>query len=96
MDLPDEVGLVLALIDGIAKLVGLDNLCAGELIMFSDVSGMTLNLDHGIADAAVLGWDDLLFQGDIAERMETELFMTVGPNQVGEILDPLGNNLLGA
>lgn len=94
MDLPTEIGLLVSLIDGVAKTVGLESVTSGEIIEFSEIYGLTLNINDNVSDSATLGSDDSIFEGDIVERSESELFINAGESQIGELLDSLGNDIL--
>lgn len=94
IEIPIEVGILISITDGVAKVVGIESLTSGELVEFSEIYGLSLNLNESTSDSATLGSDDSIFEGDVAERTETELFVQAGEEQIGEILDALGNDLL--
>jgi F0F1-type ATP synthase alpha subunit len=88
-----EVGLVLTIIDGVARVIALDHTFIGELLFVSDVKAVTLNLEFIISGLTVLGNDRDVEQGDLAERTFTELLIEVGFFLIGRIVDPAGNYL---
>jgi len=88
-----EVGLVLTIIDGVARVIALDNTFIGELILLTEVKAVTLNLEFLISGLTVLGNDRNVEQGDIAERIFTELLIEVGFSLIGRIIDAAGNYL---
>jgi F-type H+-transporting ATPase subunit alpha len=86
-----EIGLVLSMIDGVGRVIGLETLFMGELVNFSEVRAMTLNLERVISGLAVLGTDDAVLQADVAEKTGTELLIPVGLQMLNRAVDPLGN-----
>src|SRR5437764_563354 len=88
-----EVGLILSIIDGVARVIALDHTFIGELLILSQVRAVTLNLEFIISGLTVLGNDREVEQGDVAERTFTELLIEVGFFLVGRIIDPAGNYL---
>ncbi len=92
-----EVGTVLQVGDGIARLYGLSNVQAGELIEFpeSGVTGMVLNLEEDNVGAVLFGEVDAVKEGDEARRTEQIASIEVSEEMLGRVIDPLGNPLDG-
>lgn len=89
-----EIGLVMSVIDGIARLIGLETIFNGEVVEFdSGVYGIILNLESTAASAAIFSFDDMIQQDDVVERSFTELFIKVSFDLVGRVIDPAGNFL---
>lgn len=91
-----EVGQVLSVGDGIARIYGLDNVEAGELIEFqSGIKGMALNLESDNIGAVVFGQDSDIHEGDTVKRTGTIVSAPVGPGLLGRVVDALGNPIDG-
>ncbi|MEM1268746.1 MAG: F0F1 ATP synthase subunit alpha [Bacteroidota bacterium] len=92
-----EVGTVLQVGDGIARLYGLSNVQAGELIEFtgSDVTGMVLNLEEDNVGAVLFGDYDEVKEGDEARRTGRIASINVSEGMLGRVIDPLGNPIDG-
>jgi F0F1-type ATP synthase alpha subunit len=90
-----EVGLVLTMIDGVGRVVGLDDAAVGELIVLTTIKAVTLNLEFSITGLTVLGNDMEVEQGDLAERTYVELLIGVGFHLIGRIVDAAGNFIDG-
>ncbi len=91
-----ETGIVLSVGDGIARIYGLENAMAGELLQFpGDVMGMVLNLEEDNVGAAILGEDFLIKEGDLVRRTGRIVEVPVGDPLVGRVVDPLGNPIDG-
>ncbi len=92
-----EVGTVLQVGDGIARLYGLSRVQAGELIEFpaSGVTGMVLNLEEDNVGAVLFGDVDTVKEGDEARRTGRIASIRVGQGMLGRVVDPLGNPLDG-
>lgn len=88
-----EIGLVLTIIDGVARVIALDQTFIGELLIFLGIKALTLNLENFVTGVSILGNDRNVVQGDIAERTFTELLIEVGFFLVGRIIDPAANYL---
>jgi F0F1-type ATP synthase alpha subunit len=88
-----DLGVVLTLIDGVARVMALDATFIGELIILSSFKAMTLNLEYLITGLTVLGNDRAVEQGDIAERSFMELLVEVGFFLVSRVIDPAANFL---
>jgi F-type H+-transporting ATPase subunit alpha len=86
-----EVGTVLSVGDGIARVHGLANVMAGELVQFADgIMGMALNLEEDNVGVAIFGGDTAIREGDEARRTETIASVPVGEKLSGRIVDALG------
>ncbi len=91
-----EVGTVLQVGDGIARIHGLKNVMAGELIEFPhDVMGLVLNLEEDNVGAILFGEDTLIKEGDQVKRTGRVMEIPVGDAMIGRVVDPLGNPLDG-
>ena len=91
-----EVGYVVAVGDGIAKIYGMDNVQAGEMVEFaSGVKGMVLNLETDIVGVVIMGDDRSVSQGDMVKRTGDILSVPVGPAMLGRVVDALGNPIDG-
>ena len=92
-----EVGTVLQVGDGIARLYGLSNVQAGELIEFptSGVTGMVLNLEEDNVGAVLFGEADTVKEGHEARRTGRIASIRVGEGMLGRVVDPLGTPLDG-
>ncbi|MCL2660872.1 MAG: F0F1 ATP synthase subunit alpha, partial [Acidobacteriaceae bacterium] len=88
----DEVGTVISLGDGIARVHGLDKVMAGELIEFPhNVAGLAMNLDEDQVGAVLLGDYTELKEGDQVKRTGRIMSVPVGEAMVGRVVDALGN-----
>ncbi len=91
-----ETGIVLSVGDGIARIYGLENAMAGELLSFPhDVYGMVLNLEEDNVGAALLGEDYLIKEGDIVKRTGRIVEVPVGDALIGRVVNPLGQPIDG-
>jgi F-type H+-transporting ATPase subunit alpha len=87
----DEVGTVISLGDGIARVHGLDKVMAGELIEFPHgVAGLAMNLDESEVGAVLLGDYTLIKEGDEVKRTGTIMSVPVGEALIGRVVDALG------
>jgi F-type H+-transporting ATPase subunit alpha len=87
----DEVGTVMSLGDGIARLHGLDKVMAGELIEFPhNVAGIAMNLEEDQVGAVLLGDYTEIKEGDTVKRTGRIMSVPVGDNLVGRVVDALG------
>jgi len=92
-----ETGTILSVGDGIARVYGLENALAGELIQFpGDVVGMVLNLEEDNVGIALFGSDAHLHEGDEVRRTGNIVDIGVGPAMMGRVVDALGNPIDGA
>ena len=91
-----EVGSVLSVGDGIARIHGLDNVQAGEMIEFSNgTQGMALNLEADNVGAVIFGADTDIAEGDTVKRTGTIVDVPVGKGLLGRVVDALGNPIDG-
>jgi F-type H+-transporting ATPase subunit alpha len=86
-----EVGTVLQVGDGIARIHGLDNVMAGELVTFSTgVNGMVLNLEEDSVGVVILGEYRDIKEGDTVKRTKRIASVPVGKELLGRVVNPLG------
>jgi F-type H+-transporting ATPase subunit alpha len=88
----EEVGSVISVGDGIARIHGLDKCMAGEMIEFPhDVYGIALNLEEDQVGAVLLGDYTEIKEGDIVKRTNKIMSVPVGDGLIGRVVDALGN-----
>ncbi|QJU58801.1 F0F1 ATP synthase subunit alpha [Sphingomonas sp. AP4-R1] len=91
-----EVGTVLSVGDGIARIHGLDNVQAGEMVEFANgVQGMALNLEADNVGVVIFGTDSEIKEGDVVKRTGTIVDVPVGKGLLGRVVDGLGNPIDG-
>ena len=91
-----EVGTVLSVGDGIARIHGLDNVQAGEMVEFANgVQGMALNLEADNVGVVIFGSDAEIKEGDTVKRTGTIVDVPVGKGLLGRVVDGLGNPIDG-
>ena len=91
-----EVGQVLSIGDGVARVYGLDNVCAGEMVEFSNgAKGMALNLETDNVGVVIFGDDRGIREGDTVKRTGTIVEVPVGKGLLGRVVDALGNPIDG-
>ena len=91
-----EVGQVLSVGDGIARVYGLDNIQAGEMVEFPNgVQGMALNLETDNVGIVIFGDDREIKEGDTVKRTGSIVDVPVGKGLLGRVVDPLGNPIDG-
>jgi len=91
-----EVGKVLSVGDGIARVYGLDNVQAGEMVEFpGNVRGMALNLEADNVGVVIFGSDRDIKEGDTVKRLGTIVDVPVGKGLLGRVVDALGNPIDG-
>ncbi len=91
-----EVGQVLSVGDGIARIYGLDNVQAGEMVEFADGSkGMALNLESENVGVVIFGDDRAIKEGDTVKRTGAIVDTPVGKELLGRVVDGLGNPIDG-
>jgi F-type H+/Na+-transporting ATPase subunit alpha len=91
-----EVGTVLSVADGIARVHGLENCMSFEMLEFPhDVTGLALNLESDNVGAVLFGKWEQIVEGDTVKRTNRLLEIPVGEGLLGRIIDPLGNPLDG-
>ena len=92
----EEVGSVISVGDGIARIHGLDKCMAGEMLDFShDVFGIALNLEEDQVGAVLLGDYTQIKEGDIVKRTNKIMSVPVGEALLGRVVDPIGKPLDG-
>ncbi|HEY2032052.1 MAG TPA: F0F1 ATP synthase subunit alpha [Rhizomicrobium sp.] len=91
-----EVGQVLSVGDGIARVYGLDNVQAGEMVEFpGGIKGMALNLENDNVGVVIFGSDSTIKEGDTVKRTSAIVDVPVGKGLLGRVIDPLGNPIDG-
>jgi len=91
-----ETGVIISIGDGIARIYGLENAMAGELLEFPQgIIGMALNLEEDNIGAVVFGADYKIREGDLVKRTARIAQVPVGEALVGRVVDGLGNPLDG-
>jgi len=91
-----EVGQVLSVGDGIARVYGLDNVQAGEMVEFSGgIKGMALNLENDNVGVVIFGDDKSIKEGDVVKRTGAIVDVPVGKKLLGRVVDALGNSIDG-
>ncbi|HET9337276.1 MAG TPA: F0F1 ATP synthase subunit alpha [Sphingomicrobium sp.] len=91
-----EIGSVLSVGDGIARIHGLDNVQAGEMVEFEDgTKGMALNLESDNVGVVIFGSDAAIKEGATAKRTGTIVDVPVGKGLLGRVVDALGNPIDG-
>jgi len=91
-----EVGQVLSVGDGIARIYGLDNCQAGEMVEFPGaIKGMALNLETDNVGVVIFGNDSSIKEGDTVKRTGSIVDIPVGKGLLGRVIDPLGNPIDG-
>jgi len=91
-----EVGQVLSVGDGIARVYGLDNVRAGEMVEFpGNIRGMALNLENDNVGVVIFGSDATIKEGDTVKRTGAIVDVPVGKGLLGRVVDPLGQPIDG-
>lgn len=91
-----ETGRVLSVGDGIARVYGLDNIQAGEMVEFADgTRGMALNLEEDNVGVVIFGPDRGISEGDDVKRTKSIVDVPVGKELLGRVVDALGNPIDG-
>jgi len=92
----DEIGRVISVGDGIARVYGLNKIQAGEMVEFSSgVRGMALNLENDNVGVVCFGSDTLIREGDIVKRTGAIVDVPVGRGVLGRVVDALGTPIDG-
>ena len=87
----DEVGTVMEIGDGIARIHGLEKAMSGELLLFpNEIYGMVLNLEEDNVGAVLLGREDEVKEGDVVKRTGRIVEVPVGDGLIGRVLNSLG------
>lgn len=91
-----EIGRVLSVGDGIARVYGLDNVQAGEMVEFpGGIMGMALNLESDNVGVVIFGSDQHIKEGDIVKRTNSIVDVPAGDALLGRVVDALGNPIDG-
>ncbi|MBM9595887.1 F0F1 ATP synthase subunit alpha [Roseitranquillus sediminis] len=91
-----EVGRVLSVGDGIARVYGLDNCQAGEMVEFpGGIQGMALNLETDNVGVVIFGSDRTIKEGDVVKRTNSIVSVPAGDALLGRVVDGLGNPIDG-
>ena len=91
-----EVGTVLSVGDGIARIYGLDEVQAGEMVEFpGGIKGMVLNLESDNVGVSIFGDDTGIKEGDTVKRTKNIVDVSVGKELLGRVVDGLGNPIDG-
>src|SRR6187549_4066946 len=92
-----DVGQVLSVGDGIARIHGLDNVQAGEMVEFpkAGVKGMALNLERDNVGVVIFGSDTQIAEGDEVRRLGEIVDVPVGRGLLGRVVNPLGEPIDG-
>src|SRR5690242_2256786 len=91
-----EIGRVLSVGDGIARVYGLENVQAGEMVEFpGGIKGMALNLERDNVGVVIFGEDRTIREGDTVKRTGTIVDVPVGKGLLGRVVDGLGNPIDG-
>jgi len=91
-----EVGRVLSVGDGIARVYGLDEVQASEMVEFADgTRGMALNLESDNVGVVIFGDDSHIREGDLVKRTKSIVDVPVGKGLLGRVVDALGNPIDG-
>ncbi len=91
-----ETGSVLSVGDGVARIYGLENVMAGELVEFSSgVQGMALNLESSQVGVVIFGEDRLIKEGDVVKRTKKIVSVPVGEALLGRVVNALGQPIDG-
>ncbi|MBP6688775.1 MAG: F0F1 ATP synthase subunit alpha [Hyphomonadaceae bacterium] len=91
-----EIGRILSVGDGIARVYGLENVQAGEMVEFpGGVRGMALNLERDNVGVVIFGEDRGLKEGDTVKRLGQIVDVPVGKGLLGRVVDALGNPIDG-
>nr|AGH24290.1 ATP synthase F1 subunit alpha [Reclinomonas americana ATCC 50633] len=93
----EEIGRVISIGDGIARVYGLNNVQAGEMVEFpkAGIKGMTLNLETDNVGIVVFGNDRAIAEGDIVRRTGAIVDVPIGKGLLGRVVDALGNPIDG-
>ncbi len=91
-----EVGQVISVGDGVARVYGLDSVQAGEMVEFPNgITGMALNLETDNVGVVIFGDDRDIKEGDVVKRTESIVDVPVGKALLGRVVDALGNPIDG-
>ena len=91
-----EIGQVLSVGDGVARVYGLDNVRAGEMVEFAGgIKGMALNLETDNVGVVIFGDDRTIKEGDVVKRTGAIVEVPIGRGLLGRVVDGLGNPIDG-
>ena len=91
-----DIGRILSVGDGIARVYGLDNVQAGEMVEFpGGVKGMALNLERDNVGVVIFGEDRGLKEGDTVKKLGEIVDVPVGKGLLGRVVNPLGEPIDG-
>ncbi|MDD6144554.1 MAG: F0F1 ATP synthase subunit alpha, partial [bacterium] len=91
-----DTGTIITIGDGIARVSGLDNCMANELVRFPNGAyGMALNLEENSVAIVMLGSDEGVKEGDVVERTGTVVSVPVGEGLIGRVVNALGQPVDG-
>jgi F-type H+-transporting ATPase subunit alpha len=91
-----ETGSVLSVGDGVARIYGLENVMAGEMVEFSNgVQGMALNLESSQVGVVIFGEDRNIKEGDVVKRTKKIVSVPVGEALLGRVVNALGESIDG-
>ena len=91
-----EIGTVLSVGDGVARIYGLDKVQAGEMVEFpGGIRGMALNLETDNVGVVIFGDDRTIKEGDTVKRTGAIVDVPVGKGLLGRVVDALGNPIDG-
>ncbi|HXW69025.1 MAG TPA: F0F1 ATP synthase subunit alpha, partial [Dissulfurispiraceae bacterium] len=91
-----EVGVVVAVGDGISRIYGLDNCMSSELLEFpNNVFGMALNLEEDMVGTVLFGEDTAIQQGDVVKRTGKIMSVPVGEEMIGRVVNAIGQPIDG-
>jgi len=89
-----NIGFVKSVADGISTIIGLDTVCYGEMVIFSNnMKGVVLSLEKNSASAVILGSDNKIKPGDLVFRSQQLMGVKASGAFLGKIVNPLGINL---
>ena len=92
----DDIGYVISVGDGIARVHGIEDCMSNELLLFpGDVYGMALNLEEGFVSAVLLGDDEGILEGDVVKRTGEVVSVPVGEVLLGRAVNALGQPIDG-
>jgi F-type H+-transporting ATPase subunit alpha len=92
----DEVGAIISVGDGIARVYGLQKVMAGEMLAFpQNIFGIALNLEEEEVGVVLLGESTELKEGDVVKRTNTIMSVPVGEGLIGRVVNPLGQPVDG-
>jgi len=92
----DEVGSIISVGDGIARVHGLEKAMAGEMLAFpKNIFGIALNLEEEEVGVVLLGESSELKEGDVVKRTNTIMSVPVGEAMIGRVVNPIGEPLDG-